>query len=136
MVVLEILKYLWALPYTLFGFFVGGLGLLTGGRVARKGAIFEFHGGAVTWFLNSVPNGKTICAMTLGHVIFGKTQNALDIARAHEMVHVAQYGRWGFFFGPAYLLSSLVQQLKGNRPYRDNMFEREAYAKAPIHSAD
>ena len=40
-----------------------------------------------------------------------------------------QYERWGPLFGPAYLLSSLVQLARGRRPYWDNHFEREAYAK-------
>jgi hypothetical protein len=49
--------------------------------------------------------------------------------RAHEQVHVRQYERWGPLFVPAYLLSSLVELLRGRRPYRDNWFEREAYGK-------
>jgi hypothetical protein len=44
-------------------------------------------------------------------------------------VHVRQYERWGPLFVPAYLLSSLVELLRGRRPYRDNWFEREAYGK-------
>ena len=41
-----------------------------------------------------------------------------------------QYERWGALFGPAYLLSSLVQLVRGRRPYLDNRFEREACAVA------
>jgi hypothetical protein len=58
---LFVLKLIWASPWTLFGLFVGLIGLLTGGSAA----------------------------LTLGHVVIGRD------------------------------------------PYRENMFEREAYAKAP-----
>lgn len=70
--------------------------------------------------------------MTLGHCIIGRDRNCLDVSREHELVHVAQYGRWGPFFIPAYLLSSGYQWWHGRNPYRDNRFEREAYAKASI----
>jgi hypothetical protein len=43
-------------------------------------------------------------------------------------VHVRQYERWGPAFLPAYLLSSLLQLLRGRNPYRENHFERQAYA--------
>ena len=67
--------------------------------------------------------------MTLGHVILGIDGATLDSARLHEQVHVRQYERWGPLFLPAYFASSLVQLLRGRRPYLDNHFEREAYAK-------
>ena len=45
-------------------------------------------------------------ALTLGHVVLGVSQAALDDTRAHERVHVAQYERWGPLFLPAYLAAS------------------------------
>ncbi|MDO8964417.1 MAG: hypothetical protein Q7W30_08015 [Coriobacteriia bacterium] len=48
----------------------------------------------------------------------------------HEHVHVRQYERWGPFFLPAYAISSLVQLARGGDPYRDNRFERQAYAES------
>jgi hypothetical protein len=48
---------------------------------------------------------------------------------------VRQYERWGAFFIPAYLLSSLVQLARGRDPYRENHFERQAYAEAPEQNA-
>ena len=42
-----------------------------------------------------------------------------------------QYERWGPFFLPAYLLSSLVALLLGRDPYLDNRFEREAFRDEP-----
>ena len=68
-------------------------------------------------------------AITFGHVILAVDHATLAAVRAHEQVHVRQYERWGIFFFPAYLLSSLVQLARGRRPYLDNYFEREAYGQ-------
>lgn len=72
------------------------------------------------------PRGAS--ALTLGHVVLGRDAEALHRTRRHERVHVAQYERWGPFFLPAYALASLIAVLSGRRAYRDNAFEREAYA--------
>ena len=130
---LTVLKYLWTLPNTLAGYSIGMLGLLTGGHMQRTGVVLEFHGGFTSWLLDKLPNGENIMAMTLGYSILGKTSAALDITRDHEMVHVAQYGRWGPFFGLAYLWHSWRIHRRGGDGYRDNPFEIEAYAKAPIN---
>ncbi len=119
----------WAAPWTLFGTLVGLLGLFSGGHVRRRGRIVEFYGGAVAWLLCRLPNGPI--ALTLGHCVLGRTDAALDIARAHELVHVAQYERWGLAFVPAYLACSAVAWLRGGDPYRDNPFEKEAFRVAP-----
>lgn len=121
----KLLALLWASPWTALGMFVGLLGLATGGRARRRQTVIEFYGGAVAWLLERIPN--TPAAMTLGHVILGRTAAALDLARSHEMIHVGQYERWGPLFVPAYLLCSLVLWIAGKDPYRDNPFEREAY---------
>ena len=71
-------------------------------------------------------------AITLGHVVLGLDTACLDGARAHEQVHVRQYERWGPLFVPLYLASSGWQWLRGGCPYRDNHFEREACALAPV----
>jgi hypothetical protein len=127
---LSVLAYLWAAPYTLFGFAIGLLGCSTGGRMQRAGPIVEFYGGATTWFVEHLPL-KLVMAITFGHVVLGRSSSALDICREHELVHVRQYERWGIFFGPAYLGCSLYLWLRGRDPYHDNPFEREAYSKAP-----
>jgi hypothetical protein len=124
---LSYLRFLWPAPWTLLGLFVGMVGLLSGGRMQRKWPVVEFHGGFVTWLLRHLPQNPM--AMTLGHVVIGITQAALDISREHERVHVRQYERWGPFFIPAYLLCSLFCYLAGKDYYRDNPFEREAYRK-------
>ncbi len=66
--------------------------------------------------------------MTLGHVVLARDELLHDLTRSHERVHVRQCERWGPFFLPAYLLSSLWLAITRKNPYRDNPFEREAYA--------
>ena len=64
-------------------------------------------------------------AITFGHVIL--VVGDLDEATlAHELVHVRQYGTWGPFFIPAYIVASGIAAGRGAHPYRDNHFERQA----------
>jgi hypothetical protein len=125
---LSCLRFLWPAPWTLLGLFVGTLSVLSGGRMQRNWPVCEFYGGFVAWLLRHLPQEPM--AMTLGHVVIGVTQAALDISRDHERVHVRQYELWGPFFVPAYLLCSLYCYLAGKDYYRDNPFEREAYRKS------
>jgi hypothetical protein len=128
---LVVFTYLWPLPCTALGVAIGALGLATGGRLQRRNGIVEFYGGVVTWLLARMPgplNGAA--AMTLGHVVLGLNQHALERTRAHELVHVRQYQRWGPLFIPAYLLCSALIWRRGGDAYRDNPFEREAYETA------
>jgi hypothetical protein len=129
----RLLGYVWTSPWTAVGFAIGLAGVATGGRMRRRGRVIEFHGGAVTWLLNRLTRSDFRIAMTLGHTILGQTDAALDISREHEMVHVRQYERWGPFFIPAYLGSSLVLLLAGRDAYRDNPFEREAFGEGDCH---
>jgi hypothetical protein len=119
----------WASPYSLLGLAVGLLGLSTGGSVRLRDGVLEFSGGATRWFVTHLPTGPTTLAITLGHVVLGQTEAALDISHTHEIVHVRQFARWGPLMGPAYLTCALVLWLQGRRPYRDNPFERQAYGK-------
>lgn len=130
-VLVETIRFAWALPTSACGYLLGFLGVLTGGKVERRGPVLEFHGGFVKWFMNRFPN-KNILAMTLGYVIVGKEAEGLEAARDHEMVHVRQNGLWGPLFLPAYGAASVVALCRGKNPYRDNMFEVEAYSKAPV----
>ncbi len=120
---------IWAAPWSALGLAVGLAALASGGKMRRVGAVLEFHGGAARWLLEHFPAGPF--AMTLGHTVLGRTGAALDVSRAHELVHVRQYERWGPLFIPAYLLCSFVLWLRGRDPYRDNPFEIEAYREAP-----
>lgn len=105
---------------------VGFTGCMTGGKVQRKGCALEFYGGAVNKFLYYFC-GPWVSAITFGHTILGQNPELLAACREHEWVHVRQYQRWGPFFGPAYILSSVIVWMQGKRAYRDNHFEREAY---------
>ena len=115
----------WALPWTLLGLLVGLVVVATGGRARSVAGVIEFCGGLTQWLFARLPIGPS--AMTLGHVILGRTAAALDVARDHELVHVRRYEPWGPLFAPAYLLCSAVLWFNGKDTYRDNPFEREAY---------
>lgn len=118
---------LWAFPWTLFGLGIGLLGLVTGGGWRKIGRTLEFWGGFGTWFLRIFPLVKGASAVTFGHTILGRTLADLDRVRAHEMVHVRQYERWGPMFVPAYLFHWVRLWLQGKDPYYGNPFERQAF---------
>lgn len=103
-----------------------------GGSVCVVEGVVEVHGGWVPQMFKVIglfsPLKSGIAAITLGHVIVGQSQLELDRCRAHEHVHVRQYERWGLFFLPAYLIASFVALVKGDDPYFDNAFEKEAFA--------
>jgi len=129
---LKILLRAWAAPYSALGLCLGLTVLACGGHVRHRQGALEFGGGRLGQWLRRT--GLQFGAITFGHVILGLDAATLEAVRAHEQVHVRQYERWGPLFGPAYLLSSLVQLARGGRPYWDNRFEREAYAKATAAS--
>jgi hypothetical protein len=129
---LKLLALAWAAPYSLLGLLFGSAVILSGGRAQVRAGAVEFGGGRLGRLASGLRPPFCFSAITFGHVILGVDQRTLDEARAHEQVHVRQYERWGVFFLPAYLLSSLVQLALGRRPYLDNRFEREAYAKAAM----
>ncbi|HSV82331.1 MAG TPA: signal peptide prediction [Ramlibacter sp.] len=125
------LKYLWASPYTALGLLLGVLALALGGAWRVERGTLEFFGGRAGRLLGRLPRPLAFSAMTLGHVVLATGRRELAQLRAHEHVHVRQYERWGPLFLPAYLGSSLLQLLRGRNPYRENHFERQAYALAP-----
>jgi hypothetical protein len=126
---MKLLRYLWVSPASLVGLLLAAFALLGGGRARRVQGVIEVGGGRLQRVVMGLPEGLRFGAITLGHVIVGLDQAALERARSHEHVHVRQYERWGMFFFPAYLGSSLVQLARGRDPYRDNCFEVEAFAK-------
>jgi hypothetical protein len=126
----RIIKYIWALPATAVGLLFLPLTIFRGGIRISQGAL-ELWSTAIDRLLRDhtlLPRGAM--AITLGHVIIGRNETALDRCRAHEQVHVRQYERWGPLFLPAYVLASLWAWLGGGDVYRDNPFEREAFAVA------
>ena len=122
--------YAWAGPNTLLGLMAGLFVLAFGGRVRLVCGSLEFSGGRLGTFVSSTPRFFSFGAITLGHVILGLNECYLDAVRQHEQVHVAQYEAWGPLFLPAYIASSFWQLVHGRHVYRDNFFERQAYAQS------
>ena len=132
-----LLRYLWAAPNTLLGLPLLLAALLCGARCALHCGVIEVHGGILRpLFRSGLCLGGGISAMTFGHLVIARDRFHLEISRAHELVHVRQYERWGPLFIPAYLLASLWAQLRGGNYYRDNYFEREARALSETNAAD
>jgi len=123
---IQIIKYLWALPVTLFGLVLVLLALLTGGRARVVQGVLEAHGGIARFLLRRLSGAAT----TLGHVILARDQGSLDQSRAHERVHVRQFERWGVFLLPVYWLIQGWLLCRGLDPYLDHPFEREAAERA------
>jgi hypothetical protein len=127
--VFTLLAIAWASPWTLLGLAAGLIAVGTGGKGQRVGRVLEFHGGLLDRLLRRVPIAGGAAAMTLGHCVIARTQADLDHSRSHELVHVAQYERWGPLFIPAYLACSGWMWLSGRDPYHDNPFEKEAFGR-------
>jgi hypothetical protein len=121
-------RYAWAAPYTLLGLALGAITLVFGGSVRLHSGVLEFGGGSIGRLVGRMPGRFCFSAITFGHVVLGLDHATLADVRAHEQVHVRQYERWGPCFVPAYLWSCFVQLLRRRDPYRDNHFEREAFA--------
>jgi len=127
----RILCYLWAFPTTAVGLLALILTLATGGRARLHTGVIEAHGGLARCFLRRcVPLRGGATAMTLGHVVLARDAESHARTRAHERVHVRQCERWGPLFIPAYLAASAWVWLRRGDAYRDNPFEREAFAQA------
>ncbi len=124
----KLLAYVWAAPNSALGLLFGLVMLGLGGKVHFVAGVAEFNGGKLGRFFTSHPQPFCLGAITLGHVILGTSQKQLAALRVHEHVHVSQYERWGMFFLPAYALSSLWELTHGRCGYRNNFFERQAYA--------
>lgn len=120
---IRLLACLWTLPYTLLGI---ACGLLLAGRFQCVDGVFEIHSPAIARCLSRFPVAAR--AITLGHAVLARDKETLRLTRSHERVHVRQYERWGIVFVPAYLLVSACLYLQGKNGYRDNPFEKQAYA--------
>ena len=127
----QFILYIWASPTSLAALAIGLLGLPWGTKITRCGRTIEIHGGLVRCLLERTPIDAT--AMTLGHVIWGRNEAALDFCREHELIHVRQYERWGPLFLPMYLYYSCTMWLRGQHAYYDNPFEREAFGENHPH---
>ncbi len=127
---LQLLRWIWALPATAVGLAAAGCALCFGARPRIVEGVVEIGGGRLARWTRALPSVLRFEAITLGHIVIGCSDTALARLRDHERVHVRQYERWGLFFFPAYLGSSLWQLLRGRHPYFDNRFEVEAFRTA------
>ncbi len=125
----RILAYLWVLPVSLLGLLVAMLARGSGGTLRRVDGVLETAGGWPEKILtHGFPFSGPVAAITLGHVVVGKTSAVLDATRLHERAHVRQFEKWGIFLLVAYPLAGLYAWIKGGNPYHDNWFERQARA--------
>lgn len=123
----RLVRYMWASPTTVVGLVVATLACYRG-RIDLVAGAVEAHGPLLDWALRRlIPLHGGAEAMTLGHVVVGRSARVLAVTRAHERVHVEQYERWGPIFIPAYVASSVWAVMCGRHPYYDNVFEREAW---------
>jgi len=123
-------RYLWAMPNTLGGLVVCLPFLLPGFNCRLCQGVIELHGKGIAWMLDRF----SMSAVTLGHLILARNEGEIGWCRVHERVHVRQYEQWGPLFIPAYLAAGTIAWVRGRRPYRDNIFEVEAYlAGEPGH---
>lgn len=125
----RIVLYLWVAPATLLGLIGACLTPRRSRQTQVVDGVLEITAPEVLDWLgkrSAVPG--FISAITLGHVVLGRSIAALEATRRHERVHVRQYERWGPLFIPVYLLLSAWIGLRGGHSYLDNPFEREAFA--------
>lgn len=132
---LTVLRYLWALPYTLVGLLFVPFVAATGGRVQVVQGVVEMYGRVPDFWLRRIVWVPNALAITVGHVVLARDHDALALTRAHERAHVHQYERWGIVFGPAYLLASIWAALSKEGAYQGNRFEREAREYARVAAA-
>jgi len=124
----DALRRLWAGPASLIGLVFVPLARVTGGRVRIVRGVVEASGGLLAPLLSRGNPWFPIQAITLGHVVLGVSAETLERCRAHELVHVRQYERWGPLFPLLYLASSAAALGRGRGGYAGNAFEREAFA--------
>lgn len=117
----------WAAPCSLLGLLFAALVLAAGGSLRRPGrGVVEAALRDTLANCGARARRLPFRAITFGHVILGVTHEELQAMRAHELVHVVQYERWGPLFLLAYPLASAWQWLRGRRAYWDNPFEVQA----------
>jgi hypothetical protein len=121
-------RYAWASPNSLIGLlFFPSVVFANGGGFQIVDGVLELHGSFISWVLrHCVPMPGGAVAITFGHVVLGRDQQALSLTRVHERVHVRQYELWGPGFIPAYLLASIWGLITRTGVYHGNFFEREA----------
>lgn len=119
-------KLTWAAPCSLVGLLAAAIALPFGARGRVMSGVLEIALTRSETTRAAVLRRLPFRAITLGHVVIGAGDEDLDHSRAHELVHVRQYERWGLAFFIAYAASSAWQLMRGRRAYWDNHFEVEA----------
>ncbi|MDQ1315980.1 MAG: hypothetical protein QG662_2089 [Pseudomonadota bacterium] len=131
MLLIRIARYVWAAPCSMVGLLAATLAFVFGGSIRGKRGVLEVSLAAGTPL--AFPGLKfAFEAITLGHVIIGRTEQGLERLRLHELEHVRQYEQWGLLFFLAYPLSSLWQLMRGRNPYWDNYFEIQARERSAM----
>jgi hypothetical protein len=130
---LLVLRVLWALPCSAIGAILGVVVICLGGSARLCGptveiALADGHAAVPRW-----ARSFRYSAITLGHVIVGRSHEILAALRAHERIHVQQYEALGPLFLVAYPAASLIAWLQGNGPYHGNYFEKQAIARSSHH---
>lgn len=123
---MSLARYVWASPNSLIGLLFLPSTLANGGFEIVDG-VLELHSAFISRVLRccvAMPGGAA--AITFGHVVLGRDEQALSQTRTHERVHVRQYEWWGPAFIPLYLLASLWGLATRTGVYHGNFFEREA----------
>lgn len=125
----SIVKHLWAAPATVIGLGLGACAVVAGGaRFAMHSGVVEISLSQDSSRMRRISARLPFSAITFGHAVIAKNEQAQNTFRCHERVHVAQYERWGPLFLMAYPLESFRQLVRGRRPYFDNRFEVAARA--------
>lgn len=119
-------KLVWAAPCSLPGLVFACVFFLCGGTARRVAGTLEVTLGHSEAACPRVARLLPFRAITLGHVILAVGRAELERLRAHELVHVRQYERWGIVFFAAYAASGVWQLLNGRSPYWNNHFEVQA----------
>jgi len=122
----RIAKLIWAAPCSFIGLALATVVLLLGGSARRASGTLEVtlrHNEAASPLLTRLLPFR---AIALGHVIIAVGRQELGQLRAHELVHVQQYERWGIAFFVAYAASGVWQLLHGRSAYWNNHFEVQA----------
>ena len=125
-------RYLWAAPASIGGLLLAVPACLLGAKLRAHDGVLEVTGGLAGRIAAGTPGARRFVALTLGHVLFGRSRDILAGLRAHEHEHVRQYERWGPLFIPLYIASGVEQWVRGRSFYWHNAFERAARAAEQV----
>jgi hypothetical protein len=118
---LQCLRWLWALPLTVWGIVPGLIVWACKGKAHIVDHTLEIHGPLAHWLLSQP--WLSFLALTIGHIVIARDDDCCARTRTHEHTHVRQGERWGPLFPFAYTGAGLYCMLRGGRFYWDNPFE-------------